>query len=243
MNSAVGPIRGSLTLGGVIVLIVALSWATAPLTAARTRPAGFDDLIALTAAGLAWIIVAWAGAVLAAEALATLPGVLGRLAGAWAGRLAPAAVRQLARAALGVGILVGPVAAAAAAAPPPLATPGIAAPMAPGPGEQLPAVGCPEVVPPNVGPPNVGPPSVVGLTAAEPDPAPSPRHHVVVEPGDSLWSIATDHLGAGADHAAVAAEWPRWFAANRDEIGPNPDLILPGTRLLPPPPTDRSALA
>lgn len=234
MTSGVQPIRAALTLGGAIVLIVALSWATAPLTAVRTRPAGFEDLVALVAAGSAWIIVAWVGAVLAAEALTTIPGVVGRFAGAWAARLAPAAVRQLARAVLGVGILVGPMAAAAAASPPPMATAGLAALMAPGQGEQLPAVGRPDVVAP----------SVVDLAAAEPDPSPPPHHDVVVEPGDSLWSIATDHLGAGADPAAVAAEWPRWFAANRDEIGRNPDLILPGTRLLPPPPPpDRSAHA
>jgi resuscitation-promoting factor RpfA len=59
---------------------------------------------------------------------------------------------------------------------------------------------------------------------------------VVVHRGDTLWGIAARHLGRGADDAEVAAEWPRWWRANRDVIGPDPDLLLPGTRLTPPPP-------
>lgn len=51
---------------------------------------------------------------------------------------------------------------------------------------------------------------------------------VVVRPGDSLWSIAAQELGADASAEAVAARWPQWYAANRDVIGPDPDLILPG---------------
>ncbi len=57
--------------------------------------------------------------------------------------------------------------------------------------------------------------------------------HVVV-PGDSLWSIAAHRLGAGASDAAVAAEWPRWYAANADVIGGDPDLVLPGQELVVP---------
>ncbi|WP_124343288.1 LysM peptidoglycan-binding domain-containing protein, partial [Cellulomonas algicola] len=51
---------------------------------------------------------------------------------------------------------------------------------------------------------------------------------VVVQPGDTLWSIAARHLPAGADDAAVAAAWPRWYAANVDVVGADPDLLLPG---------------
>ena len=46
--------------------------------------------------------------------------------------------------------------------------------------------------------------------------------------GDSLWAIAARHLGPGATDAEVAREWPRWYAANRDTIGADPDLLLPG---------------
>jgi nucleoid-associated protein YgaU len=55
-----------------------------------------------------------------------------------------------------------------------------------------------------------------------------PSAEVVVHRGDSLWSIARRHLGAGATDTEVAAAWPHWYAANRDVIGPDPDLLLPG---------------
>jgi hypothetical protein len=53
------------------------------------------------------------------------------------------------------------------------------------------------------------------------------RRHLVVDRG------RTPRAGAG--DAAIAAEWPRWYAANRERIGTDPDLIRPGQRLLPPP--------
>jgi hypothetical protein len=61
----------------------------------------------------------------------------------------------------------------------------------------------------------------------------------VVAAGESLWTIAADSLVAAGNRstpAAVAALWPRWYAANADVIGPDPDLIHPGHVLVPPPP-------
>jgi len=57
----------------------------------------------------------------------------------------------------------------------------------------------------------------------------------VVRRGDTLWDIAAAHLGAGAAPSAIAEEWPRWYAANRQVIGPDPAHIVPGQRLVPPP--------
>ena len=57
---------------------------------------------------------------------------------------------------------------------------------------------------------------------------------VVVRVGDTLWQIAARHLGLAASEATVAAEWPRWYAANRSVIGDDPGLIIPGTVLRPP---------
>ena len=54
---------------------------------------------------------------------------------------------------------------------------------------------------------------------------------VVVRRGDTLWSVAARSLGPGATDAEVLAEWPRWYAANRDVIGPDPGLLLPGQQL------------
>jgi len=60
------------------------------------------------------------------------------------------------------------------------------------------------------------------------------EEHVVVRRGDTLWDIAARHLGPEATAAQIAQDWPRWYAANRSLIGDDPDLILPGQRLIPP---------
>lgn len=57
---------------------------------------------------------------------------------------------------------------------------------------------------------------------------------VVVRRGDTLWDLAARHLGAGASTTDIAEEWPRWYAANRAAIGPDPDLIRPGQELVVP---------
>ncbi|GAB3161115.1 hypothetical protein GCM10027059_10480 [Myceligenerans halotolerans] len=62
---------------------------------------------------------------------------------------------------------------------------------------------------------------------------------VIVQRGDTLWSIATEHLrpdgpapdGDTPDTARIASEVAAWHAANREAIGPEPDLIRPGTVL------------
>jgi nucleoid-associated protein YgaU len=54
---------------------------------------------------------------------------------------------------------------------------------------------------------------------------------VTVRRGDSLWSIAARHLGAGATDAEIAVAWPAWHTLNADLIGDDPDLIHPGLRL------------
>ena len=59
---------------------------------------------------------------------------------------------------------------------------------------------------------------------------------VVVRPGDTLWALAARSLPAPATDAERAAEWPRWWAANREVVGDDPDLLLPGQRLAAPPP-------
>jgi hypothetical protein len=54
---------------------------------------------------------------------------------------------------------------------------------------------------------------------------------VVVRPGDCLWRIAEERLGPRAGLAEVATYWQRIHGRNRDVIGPDPDLILPGQQL------------
>lgn len=59
----------------------------------------------------------------------------------------------------------------------------------------------------------------------------------VVKPDDSLWTIAAAELGPAASDDAIAARWPQWYAANRQLIGPDPNVIYPGQVLNPPPPS------
>jgi resuscitation-promoting factor RpfA len=56
-----------------------------------------------------------------------------------------------------------------------------------------------------------------------------------VEPGDCLWSIADDHLPAGASSAQIDRYWRAIYAANRPLIGSDPDLIFPDQVLTLPP--------
>jgi resuscitation-promoting factor RpfA len=61
---------------------------------------------------------------------------------------------------------------------------------------------------------------------------------VVVTRGDTLWSIAAEHLPADAAPDDVAAAWPDWYEANAALIGADPDHIEPGQRLAVPATTD-----
>ncbi|GAB3877177.1 LysM peptidoglycan-binding domain-containing protein [Terrabacter terrigena] len=83
-------------------------------------------------------------------------------------------------------------------------------------------------------PPPVLVPDRSRLLAPSPRPTAVTHDVVIVHRGDSLWAVAARHLGPGAGDAQVAREWPRWYAANRDVIGDDPDLLVPGQQLRPP---------
>jgi nucleoid-associated protein YgaU len=87
-------------------------------------------------------------------------------------------------------------------------------------------VGTVAVAPPSVASvasPSAAPATVVaGATAVA-----GPRQYIV-QPGDTLRSIAQDQYGD-------AALWPRIYQANRDVIGPDPDALVAGTTLQIPP--------
>lgn len=59
------------------------------------------------------------------------------------------------------------------------------------------------------------------------------RAEIRVAPGDTLWSIAEESLGSSPDitEADVERRWRAIWHANRAEVGPDPDLIHPGTTL------------
>jgi hypothetical protein len=63
-------------------------------------------------------------------------------------------------------------------------------------------------------------------------PAPEPSGRLMVYPGDSLWSISQRELGPHATPQQIANEFERTFELNRDRIGDNPNVIVPGQELL-----------
>ncbi|MGW5241423.1 hypothetical protein ACWEOW_21005 [Monashia sp. NPDC004114] len=79
------------------------------------------------------------------------------------------------------------------------------------------------------------------LLAPTPRVAASAHDLVTVHRGDTLWSIAWRHLGHAATDAEIAHEWPRWYAANRDVIGSDPNALRPGQLLSPPRPVQDQA--
>jgi hypothetical protein len=71
-----------------------------------------------------------------------------------------------------------------------------------------------------------------GLIAAQPVRAeqdtPPALSEVTVLAGDTLWDIASRHLGPAASDVDVALHWPRWYDANKSQIGESPHVLLPG---------------
>jgi hypothetical protein len=63
---------------------------------------------------------------------------------------------------------------------------------------------------------------------------PSVPAAVLVRPGDCLWTLAADLAGARSADSAIARTVQALYRVNRTAIGPDPDLILPGTRLTTP---------
>lgn len=58
----------------------------------------------------------------------------------------------------------------------------------------------------------------------------APAERTVV-PGDCLWTIAADLLGPTASPAQVDRAWRAVYHLNHSRVGPDPDVLRPGTRL------------
>jgi nucleoid-associated protein YgaU len=166
-----------------------------------------DLAISRLAAAAAWACLCWVTLALALVVVARTPGVVGRAGAAISRRVIPRGLRLGLEAAVGVSIVAAPVVAPAAA----FADHGDPAPTVPS--LDRPVAHRAPSVPSNL------------LHAA----------HYVVQPGDCLWSIAREHLRPRAGDSAVATAWPRWYAANRHVIGPDPDVLQPGQQLVVPP--------
>lgn len=202
------------------LLAATLGWWLAPAAVPTPGPTGFVPLLVTgcAVAGLAATAWLWLLTVLVvADVLRGRPG----------GRGVPAAVRRAVLAACGL-TLVG------AAAAPACADPGHRLPRSPAPAASA-LVGLPLPDRPS---------AAAALRAHRPRVGPEhPDRAVTVVAGDTLWDLARAELGPGATDADVTARWRATYAANRDVIGPEADLILPGQRLTlpdPPDPTRRS---
>jgi LysM domain len=251
-------LAGLLIPAALALASTALIWAaSAPIAAIRAPgPPPVDALLALGAALICAALLALAavGATLSLAVLLTgqFVGRLARLAAL----LTPRVVRAAVGLAVGVTVVAGPVVGYSTAA---LATPLTATatthgslerpPQTPqlprGWSPDRPAAGAPGAqasAPPWVST-ALGAHRFAGGPGTRRSGSADHRPVVVVHRGDTLWAIAARHLGPAATDAQVAAEWPRWHAANRSTIGAEPDLILPGQQLVAPQrrlPTDRA---
>jgi hypothetical protein len=215
------------------------------------QEAGTDAAIGSIAAAAAWLVAVWLGVGLLAATVARLPGGCGRAGAFVSRRLLPRAMLQVVAGSVGLGVLLAPVAAGAAPRPVPhrvaahatLPAPGW--PLDPAPArsttpprrDATPATPGRACLPPPSWPSNAAP-----RPTSQPTPHPTtqptrPAEHpragrgLRVRAGDSLWLITARRLGPAATPAEIAAQWPQWYAANRDVIGRDPALIMPGQLL------------
>jgi hypothetical protein len=233
------PSRLAALVAGYAAAVLGLRWAsTGPWIQLRhSGPASFETLVSATAAAGAWLCLAWLTVGFTVATLAALPGAAGRWCAPLSLRIAPAIVRRLACVVFGGMIIsgggvAGPLPAMAAPSP---SLPGAdvaASSGVPAAGTSLPDLDRPEPGP-VAKPPAPRRESAVHIATGRLR-APEVEHEVVVRNGDTLWGIAARHLSADASVAEIAAEWPRWYEANRRVIGTDPDLIRPGQRLRPP---------
>lgn len=119
----------------------------------------------------------------------------------------------------------------AATAPTSTAAPSTAAPSTVAPPTAIPSPGGATASSPS------GQPSAEASSASATESAGAPTasgETVTVHAGDSLWRIAADALGPDATATEVDNAWRAWYFVNREVIGDDPDVILPGQSLLAP---------
>jgi nucleoid-associated protein YgaU len=200
-----GAVAAALWSGSPSAVVAGLRHATSPA-----------PLIGAGAAVLAGLAAGYLALLAALVLVARRGGCAGRAASRIVRRVAPAGVRC--RLALLLGVCA--TAAVGTTAPPAWAGPGTPRPHG------RPAAGAavdpwPAAVPAGLWP------GGWGVPAAGPP-------VVRVRPGETLWSIAAAHLPAPVSDARIAAAWPQWYAANRPSLGPDPNLLMPGTVLVGP---------
>jgi resuscitation-promoting factor RpfA len=188
----------------------------ATIRAATAPPADTGAILAGLAVLAAWVVTVRLIVTALAAGLGALPGACGRHGRRLAALWSPAVLRGLVRAALGASVVAGPVLSGTAAFADPPLLPAL---------DRVVAVPAPVTAATDIG----------HRTAVRPRPRPAAHGHVVlVHPEDTLWDIAASSLPIAHSDADVARAWPRWYATNREVIGPDPGNIRPGQRLVPP---------
>jgi hypothetical protein len=233
-----GVTAAAVVLAAYVGASALLAWASSGVaTAVRASgPAPFDAAVGLAAAAAAWLVLTWLVLTTILALATTLTGTARRLPRLQrlADRVTPALVRRAAAAALGAGLagvsLAGGPLAYAGTSPRPATATAVVVPVLDRPADLLPGWTPDRPVTRHT----ARTPSRVHLVTNTAHAGRAVADEVVVRRGDTLWDIAARHLGPDATAADVATEWPRWHRANRDLIGPEPDLILPGQRLRPP---------
>jgi hypothetical protein len=232
---------------GAAAALVLLRSVADGLTTVRSSAPELDVALAGLAAALGLVLLAWtalAGLVtVAASALPAGSGAALAL-GDLAERITPVAMRRLLAVVLGAALVSGAVPAEAAVPHGTVAT----APVAAGP-DRAARAGVSGLDPawaaaahaPDLDPgwsvPAPQRPVALDPTWGQPGrlrPAVHAERTVAVRRGDTLWDLAARELGPAATDAEIAEAWPYWFTANRAVIGPDPDVLRPGQRLVPP---------
>jgi nucleoid-associated protein YgaU len=234
-------LRAALLLLAVASAAAATAVAAEPVVAQALGEAAGSDadpaarvsaVVTLVAAAVLTAVGCW----LAATTTWCVVVALGTGAGSWAPevhlRLAPRLVRLVVGAVLGTTALAAPSAVAS--------TPASTAAAADGPSLLPQALaGLPL---PDRQPGAARPPAAEAQTTPRPAPRPAPRptprqlprrpaSTYTVAAGDSLWSIAAEHLQPDPPSSLVERAWRALYDANRPGIGDDPDLIRPGTVL------------
>ena len=175
--------------------------------------AGAETVLLAGVAALAWAAWLWGAVGLTLTALSALPGVAGTIARALTRCLLPAGARRAAALALGVGLVTS-------------------APLVAG---CTPASGA---LPQAVAVASAQGPAAPAHGPVADWPAPVRDEHVVLR-GECLWDIAAADLarrtGGSPTDDDVATAVDAWWHTNAGVIGPDPDLLLPGQVLRPPP--------
>lgn len=220
-------------VSGVVLGLVATFWAllsvlreTAAVIFGPGR-AAVDELVTAISAAAALVLLVWVAIGLLVSVLAAIPGPWSAASSHLQDYVAPATVRRWAALLLGATIVSTITPAGAAAT---LPTSSVSAP-APGwvtDESSTTSTDETEAPAPAWTPALTRSLPSVSLTTPRPTPTDTEAHEVTVRRGDTLWDLAAAHLPTEATDAEIAASWQRWHLENRDVIGSDPDLILPG---------------